>query len=384
MPTITEKFIRELKANDISRRTIIADADLPGFALRVNESGKMVFIFRYRHRGQQKTFTIGSTTALTASQARQEAKKIAGDVARGIDPNAAKQEGRSIPLFREIAADHLKTAQKKSLEDDESKIERVLVPKIGNRPIDSITTQDIRRLLKSLSDKGLTPATVNRYRALLSVLFQRAIESGCKITNPVSPIKPLPENNARDRFLNEDECRRLIAALDDEPENSARCITMMLATGARRGNVMAMEWADVDLDRSIWTIPVTKNGKKLRVPLNDMALSILEEQRKNRELGNPYVFPGLREGKPLTTVQQTWKRAIEKAGIANIRLHDLRHTFASHAVLNGTDLYTVSKLLGHHSPTMSARYAHLTDDALRKASNSVVVPLDERRRKKSQ
>ena len=177
---------------------------------------------------------------------------------------------------------------------------------------------------------------------------------------------------------------RFYSALEIEPANAANAILMMLYTGARRGNVMEMRWTDVEIldgEHGVWNIPRTKSGKSQRVPLNVGAVAILEAQKHVRDMGNPYVFPGRKLGQSLKTVQQTWERVIRKAGIENIRLHDLRHTFASHAVTNGVSLLAVSKLLGHHSPTMSSRYAHLADRSLHQATKQIVVSLDEHRKK---
>jgi integrase len=146
---------------------------------------------------------------------------------------------------------------------------------------------------------------------------------------------------------------------------------MMLVTGQRKGNVLRMKWSEVDLTKKLWTIPMTKSGKTHRVPLNEAAVSILQQQEKFRETDNPHVFPGQKIGSSLKTVQKTWSRARRAAGVENCRLHDLRHTYASILVQRGVNLYVVSKLLGHHAPSMTARYAHLADNTLVEASDIV-------------
>lgn len=370
MPRLTEDFIKNLSTDS---RTFIADSEVKGFALRSDPNGKHKYVYRYRFNGRQCVYTIGSTTGFTAAQARKEAKKIAGEVERGINPNVRKKAARAMPIFREYATQYIESTNKRSIADDKSKLDRILVPKWGSRPLDQITNSDVRKLLLALEKEGKSPATVNRYRSLISALFNRAVSDGIEIKNPVDGIKPLHESNERTRWLNGDELERFLEALALEPENARNCILMMLLTGIRRGDVMKMRWDHIEAapeNHAVWSIPRTKSGKKQIVHLSGDAVAVLEKQRQRREAGNPFVFPGRDKDTSLRTVQQTWTRAIKRAGLKDIRLHDLRHTFASHAVSNGVPLFVVSKLLGHSSVHMSQRYSHLADDTIRGAAST--------------
>jgi integrase len=367
MPRLTVAYVNGVSTD---KDTIIADDVLPGFALKVRASGRKTYVYRYRIGGRQSTFTIGPAEAFTPAQAREEAKKKAGDVAKGIDPNDSKRAARAMPTIREYAALYVEHSTNVSLRDDQAKLSKVLLPRWGSRPLDGLRQSDIRQLLKSLSQGGRSPATVNRYRSLLSALFNRAVSDGILAKNPVSGIKPLPELNERTRWLEGDELARFLAALNETPQNARNCILVMLLTGIRRGNVMRMRWDEISDTGGhlLWTIPRTKAQTKQVVPLNPEVVRVLEAQKVLREVSNPYVFPGRHKGQPLSTVQQAWSNTIKKANILDIRLHDLRHTYASHLVAGGVPLFNVSKLLGHSSTAMTQRYAHLANDALQTAA----------------
>jgi len=368
---ITEVLIRHI--NTDGARRMIADSEVRGFCLRVGTAGDAKYLYRYRLDGQQYTYTIGGPEALTAAQARAEARKLAGMVARGENPAKLKRMRREAATFKELAQDYLEIAQgKRSFRDDVSKIERVLLPAFGKRKVAEINTGDIRGLLARLRRDGLKNSTVNRYRALVSAMFTLAVEHEWIEKNPVARVETFQENNKRDRWLTPEQLATLMVALDAEPANAANCIRMMYFTGQRRGDVMSMRWQDVDIVNRRWRIPRPKSGVSHTIPLNDGAVAILERQRSFRHVGNDHVFPGQKEGSPIRTVQQAWDRAKQRIGLVDFHLHDLRHTFASHAIAKQVDLYTLSKLLGHSDARMTQRYSHLADDALSRASSAAI------------
>lgn len=183
---ITEKYIKTLQPTE--RRQMVMDDKQSGFGVRMNTSGYMVYVFRYRIHGRQRIFKLSPVTALTAAQAREQARKLAGDVANGIDPAVIRNEQRGIPLFKEYAKQYLETTEKRSIKNDQQKIDNVLNPAWGGRRINAIRESDVRKLLKSVKATGRAPATVNRYRSLVSVLFNRAISDGLCTVNPVKGI----------------------------------------------------------------------------------------------------------------------------------------------------------------------------------------------------
>jgi len=213
-------------------------------------------------------------------------------------------------------------------------------------------------LLKTLLDKGRAPATYNRYLALVKVIFNRAIEWKIVSSNPAEYIKLLEENNERERYLDNTEITRLLHALEHAPANSANAIKLALFTGQRIGNILSAKREDIS--ESFWLIPLTKSGKRHRVPLSQEAKDVLSSQGDINAAGN-FIFPG-RHGKPhIITVQKIWIKVRKQANLDDVRLHDLRHTFASCAINSGATLFNVQKLLGHSDIKMTQRYAHITD-----------------------
>jgi len=179
----------------------------------------------------------------------------------------------------------------------------------------------------------------------------------------------------RERFLTEAELRALFLALDQEPNQiAASAIALLAATGARRSEAMKAKWEHVDVERRLWVVPVSKSGRRRHIPLSDAALRILA--RQPRPDGCPWVFPGKDRQKPIGCLRNAWRSVKERAGLpTDLRLHDLRHTFASTLVSKGRTLYEVSQLLGHSQMSMTMRYAHLAPQRLLEAANEALPDL---------
>ncbi len=230
----------------------------------------------------------------------------------------------------------------------------------GNRFLYEINPQMIEKF-KSERMKNVSPARVNRNLACLKCMFNRAIEWGKAKENPVKKIKMLKENNKRLRYLEKEECERLIAAC--LPHQQPIVITA-LNTGMRRGEILSLKWENVDLVRGIIYVLNTKNGDKREIPINRKLMQVFKaiEHNSNGE----YVFSKA-NGMSYKDIRNGFTTAMNACGIENFRFHDLRHTFASHLVMGGIDLNTVRELLGHKSLTMTLRYAHLSPEHKRKA-----------------
>jgi len=205
------------------------------------------------------------------------------------------------------------------------------------------------------------PATVNRELACLKTLFNKAIEWGKLEFNPMKRVKLLKENNQRIRYLEEDEIKRLIENCSD---HLRPIVLLALNTGMRRGEILNLKWDDIDFRQKIIYIRNSKSGEKREIPMNDIVITTLQQMKKIS--CGPYVFTN-KEGRPFQKVYKGFKAALRRAGINNFTFHDLRHTFASHLVMNGADLKTVQELLGHKTFNMTLRYAHLSPDYKRKA-----------------
>ena len=196
--------------------------------------------------------------------------------------------------------------------------------------------------------------------------------------SPARDVQVLPEKEFRERFLSEDEARQLLKVLKEEKDQqTAQVIRLLLFTGARKSEILAARWENMDLERRILTVPLSKSGKARHIPLSDAALQVLAEIPCNSE----WLFPSKRTKGHITSIFQAWDRVRTRAGLKDMRLHDLRHSFASFLVNSGCSLYEVQKILGHHNPKVTTRYAHLAQESLLRAANVVSKKLGIRRKK---
>jgi site-specific recombinase XerD len=279
-------------------------------------------------------------------------------------------QGRKLPetlrarhiQFEEIAKDALAYSKankaKGSYRVDEDRMEP-LKKEFGHRIADSITPQEIEKwMTNALSDRA--PATLNRYRALLSLTYRLGIANRKVSTNPARLIRQRKENNARIRWLRPDEETRLRKALEEKYPHRLVELDLALNTGLRQGEQYSLIWDNVDLERRILTVGHSKNGERRYIPLNDAAMASLITAKQYAN-DRPAVFWN-RYGEPLRTPRQWFEEALEEAKISNFRWHDLRHTFASRLVMAGVDLRTVQQLMGHKTISMTVRYAHLAPE----------------------
>jgi len=371
MPKITKRFLDNLAPS--ARDQIMFDDALPGFGVRIKTSGTKSFVLRYRQDGRSRSFTIGKVGALTPDQARKEARKLLGDIARGADPSLSRQIDRAAPRVADLAADYLErhaipTKRPKSVRDDRSMLNRIILPALGNRKVETISRRDIEKLHLSFSDR---PYAANRLLALLSKMFNLAVAWQWRADNPTSGIPKFPEPK-RDRWLNDDELSRLLEALGRHPsQRAADAIRLLLLTGARRSEVFGMKWEEVDLARGVWTKPAhtTKQKRTEHIPLSDQAVHLLKRIMAHSDGLSDFVFPSRNGDQPIGDLKKSWAAIQKDAGLSGVRLHDLRHTYAAHLVSSGMSLPIVGRLLGHTQPQTTQRYAHLADAALRQATN---------------
>ena len=252
---------------------------------------------------------------------------------------------------------------------------RFVLPRLGARKVKDVTRRDVESLLLALKP---TPYQANRVRALLSKMFSLAVGWQMRADNPVSGTEKYQEQK-RDRWLRGDEIARLFEVLDDHPNHrAADAVRLLLLTGARRNEVLAATWDQFDFERGVWTKPAhtTKQKRMEHVPLSTQAAALLGSIRRAAEPGERHVFPGRTSGKPLTDIKKFWYDVRAKAGLEGVRLHDLRHTYASHLVSAGESLAVVGRLLGHTQPQTTQRYAHLADDPLRTATANMGAMLE--------
>jgi integrase len=384
---INAKMIKSLTPPKTGNE-VIWDDEISGFGVRITAAGVISFVMNYRIDGRQRRYTIGRFPEWSADAARGEAKDLAYKIDHDFDPLKEKEDKRGEPLMSQLAHDYmeewaLKDKRPSSVRNDRQMLERIVLPRLGRLRVSAVTSRDINSLHAALK---ATPYRANRVLSLLSKMFSLAIKRKWREDNPVHGIVRYPEEQ-RKTWLQTAQLRKLEQALREYPDQEAAdAIRLLILTGSRTGEVLQAEWSHFDLKRGQWTKPShhTKQRTTEHVPLNQAALAILVDM-KTRSHG-PFLFPGKKRGSRVT-LRRPWVQVLRLAGLAQpcklegkrrmlirykptIRIHDLRHTFASHLVSSGKPLHTVGRLLGHTSPQTTARYAHLSDKALRETTNS--------------
>jgi integrase len=254
-------------------------------------------------------------------------------------------------------------------------LDRIILPRLGGKKVSSVQSRDIHALHVAMKD---TPYQANRVLALMSKMFSLAVNWGWRGENPVKGIERFHEER-RERWLSDDELSRILGVLAIHPnERAANAVRFQLLTGARIGEVLSARWSDVDLARGVWTKPShhTKQNRREHLPLSAPALALLAEMRERAGTAQQYLFPGNSPDKPLQGIKKFWRKITEQAGLGGYRLHDNRHTHASHLVSSGLSLEIVGRLLGHTNPLTTKRYAHLSDHPLRAAAERFGSKMD--------
>lgn len=367
---LTKRFIESIELPQ-KGELLVWDVELKGFGVRIFPTGRRTYFVQYRngfnHTRRKK---IGIHGAITAELARDEAKKLLGDVAKGEDPSKNFQMAKQKPTFARLANEYLEVYAKtnkrlKSYKEDQRMLDQIILKHFGTKKVEEISSRDIQLLHHELRK---TPYIANRVRSLLSKMFNLAIGWQWTITNPVEGVTKYQEQK-RDRWLNDEELQRLWDILEKYYNQSvANAIRLLLLTGSRRNEVLKATWDQFNLEKGVWTKPAhtTKQNKMEHLPLSSSAICLLKSMKK--EASTNYLFPGKIQGESLQDIKKSWKTIRNKAGLPDVRLHDLRHTHASHLVSSGLSLSIVGKLLGHTQASTTQRYAHLADEPLRQAT----------------
>jgi integrase len=357
--------------------------ELPGFGIRVTAAGSRSFILNYRTRsGRERRFTIGEANSWATTAARDKAKELKRLIDDGGDPLAEIEAERAAPtvadLIDRFEKEHLPRKRPGTAADYKSMLDKYVRPFFGaHTKVADVTLDDhIDPLHRRISKAGHL-RRANTVVAVLSKMFSLAQRWGMRDTNPCKGIERNPENK-RKRYLNGDELARLLEALSKHPDRrTADVVRLLLLTGARRGEVLGMRWADLDLTAGKWVKPgsTTKQKTEHEVPLSQAALQLLAEIRqaqsaKGKVLGE-YVFPGNGDSGHVVAVKRGWASVCKAAGISNLHVHDLRHSFASQLASGGASLPLIGALLGHSNPATTHRYAHLFSDPQRAAVEQV-------------
>ncbi len=352
-------------------------SDLQVHGLQLERLGKRRGRWRLRYtpkdRAGRRSMTLGDAPALTLADARMLAQEALRKAAMGTDPYDERQAAKQVPTFAAFVDEqylpYVKT-YKKTWDTDVSLLKNHLLPRFGHRLMDAIHRPDIVKMHHERRAAGAAPGSANRLLILMRYIFNLALRwetPGIK-TNPCHQVPLMPENNKRERYLSDAEAQRLAQAVCASSSPMLRyIIPMLLLTGARKREVLDARWQDFDLARRLWRIPTPKSGKARHVPLSDGAMALLA--CIPQVAGCPYPFANPATGKPYVAIFYPWDTARRRAGLADVRLHDLRHSFASLLINQGRTLYEVQHLLGHTQARTTQRYAHLSHDTLLEAAN---------------
>ena len=354
------------------------DTDSKGFGLRVRAapSKRKAYLVQYRAGGRTRRVGIGTHGNITPDEARRQARDLLGRIARGEDPAADRQAHRRTPtvaaLCDRFMSEHVEHACKPSTRAEYRRsVDIFIKPRIGSLKLVDLKRADVAQLKNDLRH---IPYQANRTIGVLSAMFTFAAGDWGLLpegTNPCRDLKRYPESK-RERFLAPDEYQRLWAALGElEAEQPAmlpatNAIRLLALTGCRLGEIQRLRWEHVR--DSTLELPDGKTGAR-RVYLSADAIALLVSIE--RQPDNPYVITGKLAGQYLTDLQRPWRRIRARAGLNDVRIHDLRHSFASAALANGESLPIIGKLLGHKQIQTTARYAHLADESVRAAAGRI-------------
>lgn len=386
----------------MAARFVSWDTEIPGFGVRVYPSGQKVYVLKYRvgsgRAARIRWANIGKHGVVTPDQARDVARRWAAQVADGGDPARVRDEERKAPtlslVLDKYLAEHVRIRNKRSTQAQVGDlVERIIRPALGRLKVAEVSRSDVSRLHSGLSDR---PVTANRVLAVLSKVFSLAEVWGYRPdnSNPCKRVEKFKET-PRERFLSAKEFQVLgeaLARAEREPlsvegpdgkammvranPEAVRAIRLMILTGMRTGEVRAMRWEHLDLEKGVINLPDSKTGKKV-VQLPPAAIQVILAADRPQS-GTGYVVRGGRKNDPetaLVNVKATWGAVRKAANLVDVRPHDLRHSFASVAIAGGASLPIIGALLGHSEPKTTQRYAHLANDPLRQIAGSVAATI---------
>ncbi|MDE0330775.1 MAG: site-specific integrase [Nitrospinae bacterium] len=365
---LTKRTVDALEVD--SKDAVFWDRELAGFGVRVHATGRKTYVVQSRGPGGPKRVTLGRHGELAVDEARKRAASLIDRIKRGEDFSAAAPRvettvaGLAERFMRTHVEKHLKPASASAYR---TVLDKHILPALGGMGLEEVGGAEVTALHHRLRE---TPARANAAVHLLSRMFTLA-EAWELVPPGRNPCRALRRyrTRKRERFLTPEEYRRLGRALRQAEDEiwppAIAAIRLLVLTGCRRGEILNLGWDDVDRTAGDLRLRDAKAGPRM-VPLTKPVLSILDAIPRSPE--NPWVITGQRPGKRLTGLHHYWRPIRERAGLADVRLHDLRHSYASRALALGESLYTIGKLLGHTSVATSARYAHLMRDAEREAA----------------
>ena len=375
MPKLTKRTVdaAEVRSSDY----FVWDDELPGFGLRVLPSGRKGYVVQYRAGRRSRRISLGPSTVLACEQARNQAMTIIAAVRNGEDPAAKRDTDREALTVTELAdrfdKEHIALRVKASTgKEYRRNLKRFILPALGRLRVNEVTRVDVAKFHHDLRH---IPYQANRCLEIISKMCSLAEIWGLRPdgSNPRKHIKKYAEEK-RERFLSPAEINRVGEVLREmesegvELASGIAATRLLILTGCRLSEIMTLQWEHIDFSRRALRLPDSKTGAKI-VHLGQPAIEVLEKVERIEK--NPWVIVGTKPGARLTDLQPFWQRVRARAGLKDVRIHDLRHTFASIAVASGQGLPMIGKLLGHTQVQTTARYAHLAADPVLAAADQV-------------
>jgi integrase len=373
--TLDSSIVKSVFCPIGQNRLDLYDTTIIGFTLEVRQSGLKTYYLRYRDKyGKQKQYRIGDTNSLTFARAKNSAQQLKMRVALGEDPAAIKVEVRHTPQFQSFVTSHFLPfikQYKRGWKTNVSTLKNHILPEFGACFLDQITQTDIVQFHCAMRSKGYAAVTCNNAVIMIRYMYNLAKKWNIKGTdhNPATGITLFEVNNQRERYLTRSEVQSIKEAIKESENTQLKYIVeLLLFTGCRKRELLDAKWEHFDIERRIWRIPTSKSGKLRHVPLSDAVVEILESVPRFE--GCPYVLPNPQTQKPFNTIYYSWNTARNRADIPDLRMHDLRHSFASFLINSGRSLYEVQNILGHSQLSTTQRYAHLSQKTLIAAANA--------------
>lgn len=362
-------------------RCVLWDDTVPGLGLRITHTGKKSFVLSYRAGSRKRQMTLGAYGVLTLQQARAKALRALASIMEGGDPLAERRQAARAETMSELAERYLREhaavkKKPKSVEGDRQMLRDHILPRLGGLKVADVSRRDVTALHHGLRDK---PYTANRVLALLSKMLNLAEKWELRAdgTNPCRHVERFKEAK-RERFMSTEELAALADALAEAERagsvspHAVAAVRLLILTGCRMREILHLRWEHVDFEKGRLGLPDSKTGAKtvfLAAPAREVLAAL------PRTAGNPWVIEGRRVGAHLTDLKGPWKRLCEKAGLKDLRIHDLRHSFAAVGAGLGLSLPMIGKLLGHSQPATTARYAHLAADPMHAAADRIGAEL---------
>jgi integrase len=370
------------------RKFEFVDDQRTGLYVEVRDTSPGQGAYRVRYKNAQgKTChePLGTTLDITLTEARKRASTFRAGLHHGADPRGEKHARLAMPTLGEFFdASYVPYVKprKRTWKGDQLLFDKRIRPVFGNRRLTEINRQEVQTFHANLLNENIAQATADHYVKLIRQILNRAVEWSVIEANPIARIKLFNPDNRLERYLDAAQLASLVSVLKTDRNRSICNIALLLlSTGARLNEALSAKWVHIDRQSRVWRIPATTSkSKRVRsVPLNDAALDVLAQL--DTEGKSDYLFVSSRRDKNgqktqrLSYPHKVWSRIRAKAGLPNLRIHDLRHAYASFLVNSGRTLFEVQKILGHSSPSVTERYSHLSSKALMEAANSAAVAI---------